>query len=83
MAPPADNASLDFSGPSSQIQVHGILFDMDGTLIDSTPAIVKHWTELGKKLGVDPQEILHSSHGRRSVDTIALYNKDLANWDCR
>ncbi|KAL9083276.1 MAG: hypothetical protein Q9159_005888 [Coniocarpon cinnabarinum] len=54
---------------------------MDGTIIDSTPAIIKHWQKLAKQLHVDPEEILHSSHGRRSIDTLALYDKSLANWE--
>ena len=28
------------------------LFDMDGTIVDSTDAIVKFWRNLGKKIGV-------------------------------
>jgi glycerol 3-phosphatase-1 len=29
------------------------LFDMDGTIIDSTPAIIKYWLQMGKDIGVD------------------------------
>jgi len=46
----------------------GVLFDMDGTLIDSTNAIVKFWKEIGQIYGIDPQTILATSHGRRSID---------------
>lgn len=31
-------------------------------------------------LNVDPATILHSSHGRRSIDTVALYDPSKANW---
>ncbi|KAI4140940.1 MAG: hypothetical protein L6R39_005588 [Caloplaca ligustica] len=54
---------------------------MDGTIVDSTDAIAKHWHKIGKELGVDPSVILHTSHGRRSIDTLALYDKSKANWD--
>lgn len=37
---------------------------------------------IGNELGVDPLEILLTSHGRRSIETIALYDKSKANWDC-
>lgn len=37
---------------------------------------------IGKELGVDPAVILHSSHGRRSIDTFKLYDPSKANWEC-
>lgn len=54
---------------------------MDGTIIDSTDAIVKHWFKIGKQLGVDPNTILATSHGRRSIDVLKLYDPSLANWE--
>lgn len=33
----------DYSLPTQEISFSGFLFDMDGTIIDSTPAVVKHW----------------------------------------
>ena len=38
---------------------------------------------LGKELGVDPNVILASAHGRRSIDTLQLYDPSKANWDCQ
>ncbi|KAL9600119.1 MAG: hypothetical protein Q9219_003375 [cf. Caloplaca sp. 3 TL-2023] len=35
----------------------------------------------GKELGVDPAVILLTSHGRRSIETLALYDQSKANWD--
>ncbi len=32
-----------YSLPPQQVTFDGILFDMDGTIIDSTPAVIKHW----------------------------------------
>lgn len=32
-----------FSAPPEEVTFAGLLFDMDGTLIDSTAAVVKHW----------------------------------------
>lgn len=32
-----------YSLPPQQVTFDGFLFDMDGTIIDSTPAVVKHW----------------------------------------
>lgn len=33
-------------------------------------------------MNVDPNTILATSHGRRSIDTLALYDQSKANWDC-
>ncbi|KAF2401432.1 HAD-like protein [Trichodelitschia bisporula] len=68
----------DFSAPPEVTTFHGLLFDMDGTIIDSTPAIVKHWTTIGKELGVDPAVILATSHGRRSIDVLKAYDPSRA-----
>lgn len=37
------NGPRDFSARAETYQFDGFLFDMDGTIIDSTPAIVNHW----------------------------------------
>lgn len=55
---------------------------MDGTIIDSTPAIEKYWAGIGAEIGVDPATILETSHGRRTIDTLAILAPHLANWDC-
>ena len=31
---------------------------------------------------MDPEVILETSHGRRSIDTIRLYDPSKATWDC-
>jgi hypothetical protein len=36
-------ASKIFSAPPQEVTFSGLLFDMDGTIIDSTDAVVKHW----------------------------------------
>ncbi len=32
-----------FTGPPETHTFPGVLFDMDGTIVDSTDAIIKHW----------------------------------------
>ncbi|KAK1084750.1 DL-glycerol-3-phosphatase [Friedmanniomyces endolithicus] len=66
--PPPPN----FSAPPSTHSFAALLFDMDGTLIDSTPAIIKHWHALGTLIGVPGPIILETSHGRRTIDVLAL-----------
>jgi len=88
-----------YSLPAEQASFSGFLFDMDGTIIDSTPAIVKHWhtlvrssqgcppspltrASIGKDIGVDPETILQTSHGRRSIDVLKILAPEKANWEC-
>ncbi|KAG8692788.1 hypothetical protein FRC09_010958 [Ceratobasidium sp. 395] len=60
------------------ITVDAILFDMDGTLIDSTPGVLGAWDQFGKDYPfLNIQEILEisdeateGSHGVRSIDTL-------------
>ncbi|KAF1951502.1 HAD-like protein [Byssothecium circinans] len=70
-----------FSAPPQTLTCNGLLFDMDGTIIDSTDAIVKHWRQIGREIGVDPEVILATSHGRRSIDVLKPYEPKLANWE--
>ncbi|OQE94876.1 hypothetical protein PENNAL_c0003G09961 [Penicillium nalgiovense] len=70
-----------FSAPTQVHTFDGLLSDFDGTIVDSTDAIVKHWHKIGDELGVDPKVILATSHGRRSIDVMGLYDQTKANWD--
>ncbi|WP_017545803.1 HAD family hydrolase [Nocardiopsis prasina] len=56
-----------------RISVDAVLFDIDGTLVDSTGAVERTWRLWGEAHGIDPDEILAVSHGRRSEDTIAMF----------
>ncbi|KAJ5714007.1 HAD-superfamily hydrolase subfamily IA variant 3 [Penicillium malachiteum] len=70
-----------FSAPPQVHTFDGVLSDFDGTIVDSTDAIVKHWHEIGAELGIDPKTILATSHGRRSIDVMQLYDQSKANWE--
>ena len=47
-----------------------VLFDMDGTLIDSTPAVRRSWLTWCTEHGIDPS-ILDSRHGHPARDIVA------------
>ncbi|KUI60390.1 Glycerol-1-phosphate phosphohydrolase 1 [Cytospora mali] len=72
---------MSFSAPPVRASFHGFLFDMDGTIIDSTNAVEKHWHTVGKEIGVDPEVILQTSHGRRSIDMLKVLAPEKANWE--
>ena len=54
-----------------RFDVDAILFDIDGTLVDSTGAVERTWRTWSGARGLDADEILRICHGRRSEDTIA------------
>ncbi|WP_144711554.1 HAD-IA family hydrolase [Curtobacterium pusillum] len=60
------------------IVASGVLFDMDGTLVDSTAVVEATWTRFGATHGVDPSEILAFSHGRQAIDTVQRFLPDLS-----
>ncbi|KAI1610046.1 glycerol 3-phosphatase 1 [Exophiala viscosa] len=70
-----------FSASPEILTANGLLFDFDGTIIDSTEAIVKHWHKEAESMGVDPNVILATSHGRRSIDTFKIHDPSKANWE--
>jgi len=49
----------------------GVLFDLDGVLVDSTPAVARVWAGWAREHGFsDPDEIVRMAHGRPSIATI-------------
>ncbi|WP_258369871.1 MULTISPECIES: HAD-IA family hydrolase [unclassified Curtobacterium] len=54
----------------------GFLFDMDGTLVDSTAIVEAAWGRFGAEHGIDPREILAFSHGRQTIDTVTRFLPD-------
>ncbi|WP_314149319.1 HAD-IA family hydrolase, partial [uncultured Leifsonia sp.] len=56
-----------------QLTASGFLFDMDGTLVDSTHVVEAVWTEFGDRHGLDPAAILDYAHGRQAIDTVTHF----------
>jgi len=54
----------------TQISCRALLFDLDGVLVDSTPAVERVWTKWALKRGFDPEETVRRAHGRPSLTTI-------------
>src|SRR5882672_7953502 len=52
------------------MQFRGLLFDMDGVLVDSTAAVARVWSVWASKHGLDPETVVKIAHGRPSISTI-------------
>jgi sugar-phosphatase len=53
-----------------EISCNAVLFDLDGVLVDSTPAVARVWTGWALEHGLNPAEVVKRAHGRPSLSTI-------------
>lgn len=60
------------------IPVHcdALLFDLDGVLINSTPAVARVWRNWAIEHGFNPEEVVARAHGRPSLTTVREYLPD-------
>ena len=57
----------------TRISCAALLFDMDGVLMDSTPAVARVWTRFARGTDSMPAEVVHRAHGRPSIMTVREY----------
>ena len=55
----------------------GVLLDMDGVLVDSTPAVARVWRKWAEERGLDSEKVIDTAHGRRSIETIRIFAPDV------
>ncbi|MDQ4138823.1 MAG: HAD-IA family hydrolase [Actinomycetota bacterium] len=58
--------------PSEMLQftARALLFDMDGTLVDSIDVVEVAWRRFADRFGIDAELVLQSIHGIRAEDSI-------------
>lgn len=54
----------------TSLRCRGVLFDMDGVLVDSTAAVARVWSVWARKHGLDTDRVVKTAHGRPSISTI-------------
>jgi len=57
----------------TQIRCAALLFDLDGVLINSTPAVARVWRRWAIEHGFNPEEVVARAHGRPSLTTVREY----------
>ena len=55
------------------LTARALLFDMDGTLVDSLATVERIWTGFTERFGLDTAEVLAAVHGVRGQDSIARF----------
>lgn len=55
-----------------RFECSGILFDLDGVLVDSTRYVEQQWRRWASARGLKPEPFLRVCHGRRALETIRL-----------
>lgn len=59
-----------------KLRCAAVLFDLDGVLIDSTPAVTRVWEQWAREHGFSPEEVVYNAHGRPSIETLREYLPD-------
>ncbi|MGQ4268837.1 HAD-IA family hydrolase [Nocardiopsis changdeensis] len=64
--------STDQAGRTT-VEVEAVLFDMDGTLVDSTAVVEDVWARFAARHGIVLADVLAYSHGRQTKDTLLRF----------
>jgi HAD superfamily hydrolase (TIGR01509 family) len=64
---------VKLKGEMIEFTCQAFLFDMDGVLADSTPAVGRVWAQWAREHNLDPEEVVRRAHGRPSLTTIREY----------
>lgn len=59
--------------PPVALAVDAVLFDMDGTLVDSTAVVDAVWAEFAERFRLALPEVLAHAHGQRTPDTVRRF----------
>lgn len=57
--------------------VQALLFDLDGTLVDSTASVNRNWARMADRLGWDPAEVVGRYHGMTAAQTFRTIDPTL------
>lgn len=57
----------------SILHAEAVVFDMDGTLVDSTGLISRIWRQWSVRHGIDTDTLLLASRGRKAIETVRQF----------
>ena len=59
------------------LECEGVLFDLDGVLVDSARVVVRTWHTWAQTKGLGAERFIEIAHGRRPAETLRLIAPDL------
>ncbi len=62
-------APVDPTNPVFSLAFDAVLFDLDGTLVDSTPAVIRAWSRLAGEFGFDAAAV-QENHGMTALNLL-------------
>ncbi|MFC4242560.1 HAD-IA family hydrolase [Gryllotalpicola reticulitermitis] len=80
-AVPRGEAPGRVAGGRGEYVADAVLFDMDGTLVDSTAIVEAAWGRFADRFGLNVETILAYSHGRQTLDTACAFAPEGADPD--
>jgi sugar-phosphatase len=67
----------------TNLTCRAIVFDMDGTLVDSTAVVERIWGDFAADHDLDVVELLAYAHGRQTHDTVRRFLPSLSDAEAR
>jgi len=55
-----------------QFECKAILFDLDGTLVDSTASVERCWRRWAERAGLDFEQVMAIAHGRPAAESLQI-----------
>jgi len=55
-----------------EIKCEAVLFDMDGTILDSSIPVQRQWRLWAESVGIPFEQVLAVMHGRRAIETMQI-----------
>lgn len=68
---------LEIMGRNTEFRCRALLFDFDGVLVDSTASVARVWTRWAEDRGLDPEEVVCTAQGRRSIENVRRWAPDV------
>jgi sugar-phosphatase len=59
--------------PGTVLPARALVFDMDGTLIDSSALLATLWRKWAERHGADPAAVVRAQAGRRAIEIVRMF----------